>query len=172
MLRTLLQDSCSLDPASVQLNGSGRPAVAGSPHLHLSLAHRHDWVAAALAGSPIGIDLELIRARNVDALAPLCCPQPEQEQLRALPAAQRLIRFHQLWVIKEAAFKAALTPHGALSFAHVAAHEVTTAACNARCWEWDDGRLLAIASHDSDALAALQVRDAPRCSAWHVASRS
>ncbi len=89
----------------------------GSPHLHLSLAHRHDWVAAALAGSPIGIDLELIRARNVDALAPLCCPQPEQEQLRALPAAQRLIRFHQLWVIKEAAFKAALTPHGALSFA-------------------------------------------------------
>ncbi|MGH8029059.1 MAG: 4'-phosphopantetheinyl transferase family protein [Arenimonas sp.] len=75
------------------------PAVHGHEALRISISHAGDWVAAAVADAPIGIDLEL-RSRVLDAaLLPLL--RNADEAAGALDADAMLGR----WVAKEAWIK-------------------------------------------------------------------
>lgn len=73
-----------------------------------SLSHSRGWSAAlvAPAGVRVGIDLECVRPRDTQALADYAFSESEATALRTLPAAERLLRFHALWTLKEAFAKA------------------------------------------------------------------
>lgn len=83
----------------------GRPRL-GPPleALSVSMAGREDWLALALAGSPLGVDLEPVGGAQEPAWNVLS--PGEQARLRALPAADRWPAFLALWTAKEAYLKA------------------------------------------------------------------
>nr|WP_255701804.1 4'-phosphopantetheinyl transferase superfamily protein [Bordetella sp. LUAb4] len=64
-------------------------------------------VAQGPPGWRLGVDLERKRERDLEALAQWCCDAAEQAHLQALPEADRLTFFYQLWTLKESFIKAA-----------------------------------------------------------------
>jgi len=81
--------------------------VAAAPAWSLSHSDGHALVAHGPAGWRMGVDLERKRVRDLEALAPWCCDDAEQAHLQALPEADRLTFFYQLWTLKESFIKAA-----------------------------------------------------------------
>ena len=73
----------------------------------LSHSNGHAIVATAPAGWKIGADLEAISPRDVQGLAHWVCSAAERDLLAGLPDEARLLRFYQLWTLKEAFIKAA-----------------------------------------------------------------
>lgn len=62
---------------------------------------------SAPSGWKVGIDLEAIRPRDVDALAGWVCCAAEREALAMLEPDARQLHFYRLWTLKEAFIKAA-----------------------------------------------------------------
>ena len=82
----------------------GKPAIAGFPGLHVSLAHSRGVVAAAAGFGPIGIDVEALGGRPVSAgeLDSVLAPREILAQARAGNDQLALLR---QWVRKEALVK-------------------------------------------------------------------
>jgi 4'-phosphopantetheinyl transferase len=91
----------------------GRPAVAGATGLEFSMSHAADLVLYALAGTPVGVDVEAEEVagecgttdmtgteRHTRRLHPR-----EQAELAALPTERRARALLGCWVRKEAYFK-------------------------------------------------------------------
>lgn len=100
----LVATRTGVDPARVKLDhdARGRPLLSGST-LHLSVAHSGDFVACAVAGRRVGVDIEHSdRSEADDEFARRVCSPAEREQLGEL-TAPALIR---LWARKEAVAKA------------------------------------------------------------------
>lgn len=77
----------------------------GHDGVHLNLSHSGEWLAAAVAEAPVGIDIERLRPRAVTAQAArVFCPK---EAARLAQEAEPLPLFYRLWTLKEAACKAA-----------------------------------------------------------------
>ncbi len=110
--RSLLAERLGVAPAAVPLcvAGDGAPEPGGAA-LHVSIAHasalEQTLAVAAVAARPVGVDLEVVRARRPDLYRFILHPD-EVGVLEALPyghdAAQVL-----LWTLKEAALKAMRT---------------------------------------------------------------
>lgn len=78
-----------------------------APGAHVSISHSAGFVACAVAGMPVGVDIEdLARPRDHLALAEAVHGPAQREQLAALPAAARALPFLQWWTLKEAWLKA------------------------------------------------------------------
>lgn len=94
-------DGCSLVQAD---DGSPRLQVDDRDSgWHVSLSHSGEWVACALAPSPVGVDLELPRRqRDIAGVAAFAFSPEECERLAALPDDSRADEFHRLWSLKEA----------------------------------------------------------------------
>lgn len=84
-------------------------AAGQATALAWSLSHSdgHALVAYGPAGWRMGVDLERKRERDLEGLAQWCCDAAEQAHLRALPEADQLTFFYQLWTLKESFIKAA-----------------------------------------------------------------
>jgi len=85
----------------------GRAARPGPGATSLSHSSGHALLATAPPGWKVGVDLEATRPRNVDGLAQWVCSRAERDLLASLPEEARLLRFYQLWTLKEAFIKAA-----------------------------------------------------------------
>jgi 4'-phosphopantetheinyl transferase len=84
----------------------GRPVSVEHPGLRLSLAHSGDRVVAAVAETPIGVDVEAIRPIDHVLLAPRVLSPDERAVYEELPAAAREAALLGWWVRKEALLKA------------------------------------------------------------------
>ncbi|MFJ3463172.1 4'-phosphopantetheinyl transferase family protein [Achromobacter spanius] len=84
-----------------------RVAQPGPGATSLSHSGGHALLATAPPGWKVGVDLEATRPRNVDGLGEWVCSPAERDLLAALPEDARLLRFYQLWTLKEAFIKAA-----------------------------------------------------------------
>ncbi|MFI7062101.1 4'-phosphopantetheinyl transferase family protein [Kribbella sp. NPDC050124] len=81
---------------------SGQPRIAG---LAVSLSRSHSWIAAAASfAAPIGIDIEDIHPREVNALANRWFTPTELHWMSRQPDTMRA--FLRLWTAKEAVTKA------------------------------------------------------------------
>lgn len=77
--------------------------------LSTSLSHcrGHALLASAPAGWRIGVDVEMVRQRDVRRLAEWCCTPQEMAALLAREGTAQLEYFYLLWTLKEAFVKAA-----------------------------------------------------------------
>ncbi len=139
-----------------------REGVPGG--LHVSLSHSAGFVACAVAGQPMGVDIECpARERDLLALAESLYPPDFVGELAQCDAAARRARFFRRWTLDEARGKAdgrGLRMHALKSQAwRAASHD------EADGWSWDvSGGWLAVAvrgnagpqeiAFDGDAAAA------------------
>lgn len=87
---------------------AGKPFYADDPGLCFNLSHSGNYVALALGPAPVGVDIELIRAkRDSDAIAKRFFATDEFRWLSRFGQPERAVRFYELWSRKESVVKAA-----------------------------------------------------------------
>lgn len=72
--------------------------------LHFNVSHSGQWVVAAFAGKPVGIDVEKIRDVNLQIAHRFFSPM-EVNFLMSAPEDQRKSHFFELWTLKESYLK-------------------------------------------------------------------
>ena len=108
LLRLQGAEALGLEPKQLPLRWveGKKPVLEGLNH-YVSLSHKKDLVAAALAPVPVGIDLEVVEeSRFAAEIVRRFFSEREQEAVLNLEGAGRSLRFPQLWSLKEALFKA------------------------------------------------------------------
>ena len=114
-----------------------------SPNVCFSLSHTQGAVAVAISDSPVGIDIEEIKERDITALSRRALTEREREELDIAPPEERLTRFYEIWCKKEAYFKTL----GADAFVP---NKVESAKTNAQSRVIEiDGKRFAVAVADS-----------------------
>ncbi|MDR2216455.1 MAG: 4'-phosphopantetheinyl transferase superfamily protein [Nevskiaceae bacterium] len=156
LLRRLLERE-GVVPAGrpLAIDVGGRPVLEGVPDVGLSLSHRCGRVVAAVADCAVGVDVELVKSRDVMALSQWVCSAPERQYLARLDAPSALQYFHQLWTIKEAAYKAGLTRCAPMNFSRIRVAPVAHSPPEAVCWSWANGWVVACAVAHREGVAAL-----------------
>ena len=95
---------------SLARDEGGAPLVlrdGGSSSLHVSLSHSAGFVACAVAGQPVGVDIECpTRERDLMALAESLHPADFVQELAACDDVERRARFFRRWTLDEAHGKA------------------------------------------------------------------
>ncbi|MFK4224821.1 4'-phosphopantetheinyl transferase family protein [Streptomyces sp. NPDC019890] len=113
-LRRLLGNRLGLAPEAVTLTREpcancggphGRPVVPGNP-VHFSLSHTAGLVLIALAGAPVGVDVEGVPDPGTTMEVAAQLHPRERAELAALPTADRPTAFARCWTRKEALLKA------------------------------------------------------------------
>jgi 4'-phosphopantetheinyl transferase len=121
LAKAVLARYARLRPADVRFDRTcgdcgephGKPVMPGSSLEH-SVAHSGDLVAVAVAGNPVGVDVEQLDGRahplggdgDPEALARLVLSGAEQAVLNAIRPADRARAFLVAWTRKEAVTKA------------------------------------------------------------------
>lgn len=114
LIRGVAAASLGVPASSVALDAScfdcgkphGKPQVVGSA-LEVSVSHSGDWVVLAVTdGTPVGVDVEELRAAEVDDLAGVAFSPAELTSFKAVPADDRRGAFFTYWSRKEAVLKA------------------------------------------------------------------
>ena len=85
---------------------ASKPRLVGDGAPEFSLSHSHERIACAIASVPVGIDIEYRRERDFQALTRFICTDDEWHDFQQLDAGQHKERFYQLWLLKEATYKA------------------------------------------------------------------
>lgn len=110
-LRQLLADELGGEalrdwPLSAGIDGPPRVLVPPHGALQLAMSHSGDWLACAVATTPIGLDIETPRPRrNVDGLVRAVFTEGEQAAVAAAGPARRTELFYAIWTLKEAWLK-------------------------------------------------------------------
>lgn len=92
-----LQNTWNLSDFEIVRSAAGKPYLPDSD-VHFSLSHSHDWIAMAVAPTPIGVDIE--RASRMREKHLKWFSQAEQQAY-----AEGLVSLAQLWTLKEAYVK-------------------------------------------------------------------
>ena len=86
--------------------GSGKPTLADSI-LHFNLTHADGMALIAVAGRPVGVDVERVRdVPNAEGLVERFFSAAEGDAYRLLAPADRQYAFFRGWTCKEAVIKA------------------------------------------------------------------
>ncbi|ULR51534.1 4'-phosphopantetheinyl transferase family protein [Streptomyces deccanensis] len=84
----------------------GRPVLPGSPPpLHFSLSHSHGRALVALAGVPVGADVQRVPSPEAAELCLAALHLRERRELTGLPPSERPAEFARVWARKEAYLK-------------------------------------------------------------------
>jgi 4'-phosphopantetheinyl transferase len=86
-------------------NEFGKPFLPTVPDFHFNLSHSGSWVVCAVAGSPVGIDVEQIKKIDLGIARRFFSPT-EHRHLMSLPPELRNNYFFTLWSLKESYIKA------------------------------------------------------------------
>lgn len=106
LLRRLLAAHLEVPPADVPLvvTADGKPEVPGGPHFNLS--HTAGRLLVAVAGVPVGVDVEPVRmVASADDLVRRWFHPVERAEYERLPADVRPAAFLRGWTCKEALLK-------------------------------------------------------------------
>jgi 4'-phosphopantetheinyl transferase len=113
-LRRLLGSVLGVAPARVPIEAGpcascggphGKPRLAGGAGVHFSLSHSRDVVLCAIAGAPVGVDVEAIPADDCHSELFTCLHPLERAAVAAAPTSRRPEAFTRCWVRKEAYLK-------------------------------------------------------------------
>lgn len=117
LLRLKLSEHLNLQPHAVPLvfgerkKPSLEEGVLDYP-LSVSISHASHAVAVAFGNCPLGVDIEIYREhKNFDELFRRSFANEEVSGMESLTGSyDRHVRFHQLWTLKEAFYKASQLP--------------------------------------------------------------
>lgn len=104
LLQLALLKFCNL-PMRMRLQDGGKPEVDGAS---VSISHSGDSVAIALcpdAENPLGVDVEVYKARNFMRLARHYFASEEVLELESLSGVEQSRCFFRIWVLKESLAK-------------------------------------------------------------------
>jgi len=107
--RLVLAGRLGLPPARVpiEVGDSGKPRIEGTRSPAFNVSHTRGLVAVAVADEgDVGVDVEQLRARDVERLTRRSLARVETEFVNAAAAGERLRRFYDVWTAKEAWLKA------------------------------------------------------------------
>ena len=113
---------CSPDRVEIEHGPHGKPSLARSHskvNIQFNLAHSTDFAAVAISRSPVGVDIEGLRAlSDLYAVATRFFAPSELDALKRSPAQHQKRTFFSLWTCKEAYVKAlgGGISHGLTSF--------------------------------------------------------
>jgi len=110
LLRRTLARFAGASPESFEFDEGGgtQPRLRFNPWgLHFSVSHSADWIAVAIASTPVGIDIERVApdCRWQD-IAETCFHLSERRHLRGLSGPAAREAFFEIWTRKEAYLKA------------------------------------------------------------------
>ena len=109
-MRRILGSCLRVSPDQIRFRYGtrGKPEIAEpSSGLHFNLSHSGDWAILAIAGEPVGVDLESIDTRvKITELAQRFFSREDCDWLLAQPEELRHRAFFRLWVTREAWLKA------------------------------------------------------------------
>jgi len=109
ILRSLLAGYTGRDAAELVLRAGehGKPELPGNS-LCFNVAHSQQWALLAIAaGRRVGVDVEVLHpVPEVETIAALYFAPQEWQDMAHRPDEERLRRFFDLWVCKEAVLKA------------------------------------------------------------------
>ncbi|MFL6630385.1 MAG: 4'-phosphopantetheinyl transferase family protein [Vitreoscilla sp.] len=182
LLRELLRSATTVPAEAWEVSAEAgvapvaRTSAAAGIVVHVSLSHRLGWVAAAVADSAVGVDVECDRPARSDPgeRAALMLSPDELNAWRSVVAAAREDALLVRWTAKEAWFKACPPDAAPWDFRRVQARACAPAdACaNVRTWHAAPVHV-ALCCADSRALAAARCEGLPSSgdeAAWHVAA--
>jgi phosphopantetheinyl transferase len=106
VLRLLLADALNTQAHTLQLkrNQYGKPTLEGGPAFSIAYTERYSLLAIGECAA-VGVDIERHRRVPDDLLRGVVTPQ-EERWLKSLPAHQQKKATFDLWVQKEAVYKA------------------------------------------------------------------
>lgn len=103
LLREALSKKYSLADAPVFEYGEyGKPFLQGAEGIHFSMSHCRQAVVCAVAGFPLGVDVESLRPYN-ERLARYTMNDEELSRIESSPLPE--VEFVRLWTMKEAVAK-------------------------------------------------------------------
>jgi 4'-phosphopantetheinyl transferase len=108
LARSMLCEVFGSDPGAwpIVADTGCKPVIQAREDVHLSISHCGEWVACAVAGVPLGVDIERCRTlRHTQNLVCLVCNRDERNTLAALRPDERELYFVGLWTLKEAWLK-------------------------------------------------------------------
>lgn len=76
-----------------------------TPFCEFSLSHTDGAVAVAVSDKPVGVDLEIVKARKSDKTAKRIMSADEYAEYVSLTSDEREVFFLEVWTRKEAVFK-------------------------------------------------------------------
>ncbi len=143
------------------------PDTASVAPLHLSLSHSDDKLAVAVAGFPVGVDVESTTGRTRDwlGLAGRTFAAEECACLHGLDEAGRRRWFFRYWTLREAAGKRAGTGLLRSGNGHGAASECEPHRACAMTWDLA-GFCLAVVGHEDMRVDARGIPDEVRPRHW------
>ena len=105
LLRFALKKHYGLEGASLafEKNEYGKPALKDYKEIQFNLSHSGNWVVCALSDKAIGVDVEEIKAKNLDIAKRFYAPA-EYEWLKNSENPNQL--FFTYWTLKESYVKA------------------------------------------------------------------
>jgi len=79
----------------------GKPFLTGAAQaMQFNISHAGEWVVCAIGDSPVGIDVELVKDREVTFAASVLTPA-EYSRWSSLTGAEKNRAFYQAWTMKE-----------------------------------------------------------------------
>lgn len=103
LLRRVVTETAGLrnDQLSFARTQRGKPFLTGPAEgIHFNLSHAGDWIVCGIAPSPIGVDVEHVREREI-TFASSVLSFREYAQWQALPKDKQARAFYRLWTLKE-----------------------------------------------------------------------
>jgi phosphopantetheinyl transferase len=92
---------------TIQIIEGVTPTMEDSPELHIAISHSQEYVAVAISGRPIGLDIERPhRERSYQEIADKAFHPNESAWIKAAnDGAQLESRFFEIWTARESLFK-------------------------------------------------------------------
>ena len=108
LLRYLAKEYLNISDYTVSTNSFGKPFLEDHLEFQFNVSHSGNWVAAAVANKPVGIDVELINeTKDFMEIAKRFYSEEEYVHLAKEPNdTSKLASFYDIWTKKESLIKA------------------------------------------------------------------
>lgn len=94
-----------IDEIQFDENQYGKPFVKKYPNLYFNISHSGDWIGNCFDNKPIGLDIEKVKAIDLE-VAKEYFTNAEYLELLSKKGHKRLNYFYELWTCKESYIKA------------------------------------------------------------------
>lgn len=104
LAKTAIKKTFGIDIAKQNFTytGHGKPYLLNYPDVHFNISHSGEYVACAVADSPVGVDIQKIGEYSLEVARRVC---NEQELKQIEDSSDKASEFIKFWTQKEAILK-------------------------------------------------------------------